>query len=554
VETGQQQCPECGQLMARDREGRAQVITGALRNPRLRRVLVAFLLFNVAEWASWIAVLVWAYDWAGVTGASVVAVAQLTPAALLASPAATFLSRWSTARGLALGYLLQTLAYFLLGVALAVDAPVPVVTMAAMVVAVAVVLTRPAHNALLPEISDTTADLTAGNAASGTLEATAIVLGPILCSVTIAGWGPAGVVLVMAAATAIALVMTAPLATDVRTELDPALATSRAPSRVREVLADPAARVISAMVAAESVLVGMIDILLVFLALDVLDLSRSGPGILSSAIGVGGLVGAAFTFVLVGRQRLGLALLLAGIVTGVPFALTGASPDLAAACALLVMCGAGKAFFEVTARTFLHRLLPDRLLSAVFGLQESLMMGGLAVGAVAAPILVATAGPRGAFVVAGLFLPAITLGSWSVVRRLDARAAVPADVLDLLLGVPILAVLPGRIVERLAREALATTADAGSRLVEEGASGDRFYVIAAGEVSVSAGGRRLRELVAGGWFGELALLRDTPRSASVDALTDVSLWTLDRTSFLAAVAGSARSTQSAEDHARDHYR
>jgi CRP-like cAMP-binding protein len=79
-------------------------------------------------------------------------------------------------------------------------------------------------------------------------------------------------------------------------------------------------------------------------------------------------------------------------------------------------------------------------------------------------------------------------------------------------------------------------------------------VIAAGEVSVSAGGRRLRELVAGGWFGELALLRDTPRSASVDALTDVSLWTLDRTSFLAAVAGSARSTQSAEDHARDHYR
>jgi predicted MFS family arabinose efflux permease len=554
VETGQQQCPECGQLMARDREGRAQVITGALRNPRLRRVLVAFLLFNVAEWASWIALLVWAYDWAGVTGASVVAVAQLTPAALLASPAATFLSRWSTARGLALGYLLQTLAYFLLGVALAVDAPVPVVTMAAMVVAVAVVLTRPAHNALLPEISDTTADLTAGNAASGTLEATAIVLGPILCSVTIAGWGPAGVVLVMAAATAIALVMTAPLATDVRTELDPALATSRAPSRVREVLADPAARVISAMVAAESVLVGMIDILLVFLALDVLDLSRSGPGILSSAIGVGGLVGAAFTFVLVGRQRLGLALLLAGIVTGVPFALTGASPDLAAACALLVMCGAGKAFFEVTARTFLHRLLPDRLLSAVFGLQESLMMGGLAVGAVAAPILVATAGPRGAFVVAGLFLPAITLGSWSVVRRLDARAAVPADVLDLLLGVPILAVLPGRIVERLAREALATTADAGSRLVEEGASGDRFYVIAAGEVSVSAGGRRLRELVAGGWFGELALLRDTPRSASVDALTDVSLWTLDRTSFLAAVAGSARSTQSAEDHARDHYR
>jgi MFS family permease len=531
---------------------RSGVIVGALRNGRLRRALLAFLLFNVVEWASWIAVLVWAYEWAGVGGASALAVAQLVPAAVLASPTASVLGRWSRARSLTVGYLAQALAYLLLGLTLAAHLPVVVVVVAAAVTAVTVTTTRPVHNALLPEISETTGDLTAGNAASGTLEAAAIFVGPILCGLLISWWGPEGVVLVMAAAMGVAVVVTAPLVTVAPLPLEKT-ASRKVSSQLREVLQDPAARVMSAMIAAESTLVGMMDILLVFLALDVLAMSQSGPGILSSAIGIGGLVGAAFTFLLVGRQRLGLALLLAGLGAGLPFALAGAAPSSTAAAGFLVLCGAGKAFFEVTARTFLHRLLPDRLLTAVFGLQESLTMAGLAVGALAAPVLVDVVGSRGAFVVAGLFLPVGTVLSWSVVRRLDAGAAVPLDVLDLLLDVPILAVLPPRLVERLARDAVPVTADPGTRLIDEGAAGDRFYVIADGGVLVTREGRRLRSLGAGDWFGELALLRDVPRTASVVSLTDVSLWALDRSSFLAAVGGSAVSAQTAEDHARGHY-
>lgn len=531
---------------------RADVVAGALRNRRLRRALLAFLVFNVTEWASWIAVLVWAYDWAGVGGASFLAVAQLVPAAALASPTAALLARWPRGRGLAAGYLAQATGYLLLGVALVAGLPVALVVAAAAVSAVTVTMTRPAHNALLPEISQTTGDLTAGNAASGTLEAGGVVLGPILCGVLISWWGPGGVVLVMSGATGLAVLATASLVTTAPRVLR-APRSRRAPSQLREVLHDPAARVMSAMIAAESTLVGMMDILLVFLALDVLDMAQSGPGILSSAIGVGGLLGAGLTFLLVGRQRLGLALLVAGIGAGVPFGLAGAAPSAATAAGLLVLCGTGKAFFEVTARTFLHRLLPDRLLTAVFGLQESITMAGLALGALAAPALVDTVGPRGAFVVAGLFLPLGTLLAWSVVRRLDASATVPADVLDLLLGVPILAVLPPRIVERLARDAVRVEAGPDTPLIVETEDGDRFYVIAEGDVLVTRSGRRLRRLGPGEWFGELALLRGVPRTASVVSITDVCLWALDRPSFLAAVGASAMSVQTADDHAQGHY-
>jgi hypothetical protein len=514
----------------------------------LRRALGAFLIFNVAWWANWIAVLVWAYDRGGVRGASAIALAQLVPAALLASPAATFLGRWPRGVALTRGYLVQALTYTALGASLAADAPVGVVAAAAMLASVAVTLTRPVHNSLLPEISLTTADLTVGNASSGTLEASAIVIGPLVCGLTIAFWGPGGVVLLMAAATAVAVMGTAHLVTAAPAPTTPVEASQPSASRLRLVLRDPASRVLTAMVAAESTLIGMIDILVVVLALDLLDMSDSGPGILNSAIGLGGLVGAAFTFMLVGRQRLGIALVLGGLVAGVPFAFAGFAPTVAAAAALLLMCGAGKAFFEVTARTFLQRLLPDRLLTAVFGLQESIMMAGFAAGSLAAPLLVATAGSRGAFIVAGLFLPIVTLASWSLVRRMDSDAAVPVDVLELLRNVPMFSVLTPRIAERMAREAVPVTAAQGSMLITEGEPGDRFYVIADGTVLVTRAGQTLRQLGAGDWFGELALLRNVPRTASVVSMNDVALWTLDRDSFLAAMAYVPQSEHTFDDH------
>jgi hypothetical protein len=322
---------------------------------------------------------------------------------------------------------------------------------------------------------------------------------------------------------------------------------------LRQVLRNPAARLLLLLVTAENALVGMMDILLVVLALDVLAMSAAGPGILNSAIGVGGMVGAALTLVLVGRPRLAGPLVLSAVCTGFAFALAGQTEVAAFALICVAVSGAGKLFYDVASRTFTQRLLPDHLLIASFGLQEACMMTGIALGTLAAPVLVEAAGTRAAFLVAGCLLPLTALASYRALRRLDEGSAVPLDVLALLMQVPILVVLPARIVERLARDSVAQEAPAGEVIVRQGDLGTRFYVIASGRVRVDIEGEEIRELGVGGWFGEIALLRDVPRTASVRALTDVTLWVLDRESFLSAVTATSSAVHLAESYSRENY-
>ena len=531
-------------------EGRGAVVRQALGNPDLRRVLAAYLLFNVAEWATWIALLVWGYGVGGVRGSSEIALVQLVPGALLAAPAASLLGRLPRGRALALGYAAQTVAFVAVGVVLLAGAPPVVVGLAAAVSAVTVTLTRPIHQALLPEISRTTGDLTAGNAASGSLEAVATFLGPATSGLVLAVWGAGGVFLVISGCSAVGALLTARLVTAAPRRVE---GRRRGNGALGTVLRNPAARLMSLLIAAEYALVGMMDILLVVLALDVLGMSDAGPGILNSAIGVGGIAGAALTFTLIGRPRLAGPLVLGALCAGVAFALAGLAGVPIVALVLVAVSGAGKLFYDVASRTFIQRLLPDHLLTAMFGLQEAFTMTGIALGTLAAPALVGLVGARGAFVAAGCFLPLIAVASYGLLRRLDERSTVPVDVLALLMRVPILAVLAPRIVERMALDAVAEQVPAGESVVRQGDVGTRFYVIASGRVSVDIAGAEIRELEAGEWFGEIALLRDVPRTASVTALTDVELWGVDRDSFLASVTAVGRSVEIADSHIRDKY-
>jgi hypothetical protein len=307
------------------------------------------------------------------------------------------------------------------------------------------------------------------------------------------------------------------------------------------------------LIAAENVLVGMMDILLVVLALEVLMLSDAGVGVLNSAIGVGGLVGAVLTFALVGRPRLAGPLVLAAVCAGSAFALAGSSGLPVVAMAFVAVTGAGKMFYDVVSRTFTQRLLPDALLTATFGLQESVAMVGIALGTLTAPLLVDGMGAEAAFLVAGAFLPLVALGSFRALRRLDSGSGVPVEVLALLMRVPILVVLPARIVERLARDALEETVRVGDAVFTQGDVGDCFYVIASGRVRVEIDGAEVRTLSEGSWFGEIALLRDVPRTATITALTDVALWVLDRDSFLSSVGAAPDAVETAGTYGRVNY-
>ncbi len=532
--------------------GRSEALRRCWSNRRLRRALTAYLLFNVNEWATWIALLVWAYAVHGVRGASVIAVVQLVPAALTASLLAGWLGRMRAPRALLLGYAAQTATTALTAAVTLLDAPFAVVCVVAAVNTVAVSLTRPVHNALLPEISDTTSEVTASNAASGSAEAAGILLGPLVSGAISAWWDPGGVLVVMAVGSALSAWCASGLGPGVPRVT--ALA-GGGTSPLREVLRDPAARLLTALVGAEYVLLGMLDILLVVLALDRLEMSQGGPGLLNSAIGIGGVVGASATVVLVGGRRLAPAMVAAAAAVGLAVALAGLATVPVVAMVMIALAGGGKVFFDVSLRTFVQRLLPDRLLTAVFGVQESVMLAGIAVGSAAAPLLVTGLGAETSFLVAGVFLPVVALAAWRALARLDADTAVPADRLALLRGVPMFDVLAPRVVERLALFSSSEQRPPGAPVTVEGEVGDRFYVIVAGEVTVSHGAEEIRRLGPGEWFGELALLRaDAHRTATVTAVVPVDLLTVDRQTFLTALAGAPRSQALATEHAREHYR
>ena len=189
----------------------------------------------------------------------------------------------------------------------------------------------------------------------------------------------------------------------------------------------------------------------------------------------------------------------------------------------------------------------------MFGLQEAFMMTGLALGTLAAPILVGLVGPQDAFIAAGCFLPLTAVASYGALRRMDAGAAVPLDVLALLTGVPFLAVLAPRLVERMARDAIAEQVPRGEIVLRQGDVGTRFYVVASGRASVSIAGSQIREVGPGDWFGEVALLRDVPRTATVTALTDLSLWVVERESFRTSVMALPGSVELADTHIRENY-
>ena len=534
--------------LAAHESGPLAVVAEAVRSPRLARLLVAYLVFNIVEWGTWIALLVWAYDYYGVRGSSTAAIAQLVPAALLAPFLAARLGRLARGTALAVGYAAQAVTFVACAAGMLAEWSFVAVCALAAGAAVAVSATRPIHYTALPEGAESAGELAAGNAASGTAEAAAILAGPLLCGVLIAPLGAGGVVGVLGSACLVSMALTA------RLRPGAVVLTSSGPApRLSEVLADHTSRMLSVLAGAVSVLVGMLDILIVMLALDELGMGDSGPALLNSSLGLGGLLGAAATLVLVGRQRLSHPVLLAGLVTGGCVAVTGLAGGPVMAAVLIGLGGAGKVFFDVAVRTLAQRVLPERLLTGVFGIQESMLMGGLAVGSLAAPLVVQLVGGRMAFVAAGSFLPVVILVWLTRLRRVDARAGVPADVLALLRAVPILGVLAPRVVERLARDAVLVTAPAGSVVVAEGETGDRFYVVEDGETAVSIQGREVRRIGPGGWFGEMALLNNAPRSATVSAVTDLSLRAIERDSFLATVAGVSRSVDAAHEYAKRTY-
>jgi predicted MFS family arabinose efflux permease len=456
--------------------------------------------------------------------------------------------RFSRVRVMVVSDVLRALAMVAAALAVFGDAPAGVVYALAGVVSVVSMAFRPAQAALIPSLATTPSELTAANVASTTIESIGSFAGPALGGLLLAATD-AGTVF---AATAGAFVWSAALVLGVessraeREDTEVSGILSEALAGFRAILGESRLRLVVALYAAQTLVAGALNVLIVVMALDLLDLGNSGPGFLNAAVGVGGLFGAVLALALVGRQRLagdfGLGLLL----WAVPIALIGVWPHEAPALVLLAVVGIGNTLVDVAALTLLQRAAPDEVLARVFGVIESLLVGAIGLGAILAPVLVSAFGADGALIATGAFLAVLAVASWPRLARIDAEVAVPGRELALLTNLPLFAPLPAATVEHLARSLQPVRVVAGEQIVREGEPGDRFYIVASGEVEVAADGKPLRTLGPGEHFGEIALLRAVPRTATVVARQDGELLTLDRDEFVAAVTGHPESREAAD--------
>jgi hypothetical protein len=299
------------------------------------------------------------------------------------------------------------------------------------------------------------------------------------------------------------------------------------------------------LVSAEWLLRGALTVLIVATALGLLHLGQSGVGFLNSAFGVGALVGALGSLALVGRRRLASPLGIGVVAWGIPIALIGLWPVQGAALGLLAIVGGANSLSDVAGYTLLQRTVPERVLGRVLGVVEGTCWLTFGLGAIGVPLLISLTGIRWTLTICGLALPALILVVWRHLVAIDNRAMVPVERIELVRRIPMFAPLSAPTIERLAAHLIELRLPADTEVIREGDPGDRFYVIEEGAVDVYGDGRRVSSLEKGDYFGEIALLRDVPRTATVRTRTDVVLYALEREEFLAAVTGHAQSVESA---------
>jgi MFS family permease len=314
----------------------------------------------------------------------------------------------------------------------------------------------------------------------------------------------------------------------------------------RAIVGERRLRLLVGLFGAQTFVDGMLNVLIVVIALELLDTGQAGVGFLNSAVGIGGLIGALAAAALVGRRRLAANFAIGIFIWGIPIALVAVWPNQAAVLVLLALVGVGNTLVDVSGMTLLQRAAPEDVLARVFGVLESLLLLTVGLGALVAPLLLDWLGTRGALIVAGALLPLLVIPVWPRLTGIDRAARIPEEQLRLLSRSQIFAPLPPPTLEQLAESLEEVLVEPGRVVVRQGESGDRFYLVRDGTLRVVINGRDVQTLGPGDSFGEIALLRDVPRTASVMAETDAVLYALDRDTFISAVTGFAQSLSAAE--------
>ncbi len=516
-------------------------------NRDLGRLGVAKVGISFASWCFAISLGVYGFEVGGAVAVGAVAAIRLAPGAL-ASPFAGLLGDRFPRRNVLIGSgLAVTAVLAAAAIAAQADATAAVYVLAG-VFTVAVSGYVPAEAALMPALSNTPQELSAANVTHSAMDNTGFLLASGATGVLLATTSPT---VVFAVASIAALATTVGLTT-IRRDQRPDYVERELSSMVRQsatgfrtLLGDPGLRLLGATLVVLMFFEGTADVLVVIMALDLLHLSDGSVGFLNAAFGAGALAGGGALAYMLERGRLALGLAGGAAIVAVAAALPAAWPVAVAAYAGWLGVGLGYTMIEVAAKTLLQRIGSDESLSRVVGSLESARFAAQAVGSIGASVLVELLGVRGALLAMAALIPAFLILFWGRLRAFEVGAPVAEEHFKLLRGNSIFSPLPVATLERISNTLVPLDATAGEEVITQGDRGDHFYVIQDGEVEVFEDGAFRRNEGPGESFGEIALLRDVPRTATVRATVPTRLLSLERKHFIGAVTGHRRSTEMA---------
>ena len=534
---------------------RGSGLTAALRHRDFRLLMGAYTAASIGGWAYQVGLAVWIYEQTGSAAwLGVATVFRFVPA-LVFSPYGGVLADRMERVGLMVRLdVIAALMMAVLAVMIAVDVPVIVAILTTALSATIGTMYDPAAAALTPQLVPER-DLGAANALRNTVDNLAVIAGPALGALVLL-LGPPQVSVVLSATTyAISAVFVA----QIRTRSTPVDVTEGGSLGVgRQMLVGITAigrSVTTAVLVAYSVaatfVYGFDTVQFVLLSRDVLGTGAEGYGYLLAGLGLGGILAAPLVVRLERLPSLGVVIL-AGMATYcLPTLLFLVVSEPVAAFFIQVVRGGGTLVVDVLAITALQRALPNDILARVFGAFDTLVLAALIAGAVVAPAVIDGWGLTASLWIAGVAFPILSLAGLPALRLMDREAterqAELAPRKALLEQCDLFSHVSDGGLEQLAGSAATVEVPAGTAVLTEGEPAADFYVLEEGVLAVTSRGERaalsqVNSLEPPDYFGEIGLIEQIPRTATVTAARDARVLRIPGEDFLAALTEYTPST------------
>lgn len=540
--------------------GQLQIVIRALvidfENRDLGLLGAARIALSFASWSFAIALGVYGFEAHGIVGAGLVALVRLLPGAIASPFSGLLADRYSRRQVLLVSAAAMTAILAGAAIAAGADAPTGVVFIFPALFAVAASGYAPAEAAMFPLLARTPQELSASNVNHAAMENAGFIVAAIATGILLTATSPGTVFAVAAAVLALATVLIAFVRRDSRPEYrDEELASvgRELSLGARALVFHPALRLSSLTLILLLLYEGFADVILIALALELLHLEEGAVGFLNAAWGIGALVGGAALALMLDRGHLVAAIAGGSLLLGLATVLPGVWPEEATSYLAWFGIGIGFTFVEVAGKTLMYRLASDETMGRVISALEAGRLLAMALGSLGAILLVEWLHPDGALIVLGALMPIFVVVCWARLRSYEVGAPVAEGPYHLLRENSIFAPLPIATVERLSHDLAPVEFGAGEEVIVQGEHGDRFFVIESGKVEVFENGEFRRHEGPGESFGEIALLHDVPRTATVRTTEPTRLLALEREQFLAAVTGHRRSHQLAGDIVDDRW-